>query len=612
MNLYGHIAVNYTPRYGYDPGSKPTYPPIIDENASTDDVVAWYDWWCCDGQVFHLLFSQLSATACSQLSGVGATHHDHHTARELYMELVNLFGGTNFNTAAAICEELSHLLCAPARVNNYITHWRSGLNQLQLAGHPFDHADSLRFFVNHLLLGSTYDIIQQQVLFNLGKAKSPEHLPSFESVVEHVHNIELNCSSFQPACSRISNSNMSSTPNTTPTSMPKDTSAPTTATTSNSQTHTPCSANFCMICHQTGHTADKHKQGGDQEGGITDRGKQSAPCGYMTDLDVDSGVDGGVLLAESLSPPSTPVVNEDSSTPFAALGTTDFVPSVTSIVNEDVLFDLYRNGVMPLAFSSIEDSSLFAFAAISNLYNTILDSGCTNHIIKDHSLFWTYHMFLAVPVKTANCGILETFAKGDIKFHIQCGNRSIVFTLHDCLHAPGAPINLLSVGTMKYHFSCDVISNELIPGHLSPSRLAPSSSSPPPLPLSSLLSSSPPPPPHPVQAIQHTTKGQTFAESIHLHDERLALKQGGAPHPQQSLSAISDFVYLSIADEILITEPAIDMGSYEHDSLSTYCFLTSIDRLHFQHPLSFDLCKPPESYHEALAHPDSAVWLAAM
>ena len=251
----------------------------------------------------------------------------------LTMIVVPPFGGTDFNTAAAIHEELSHLLCAPARVNDYITHWRSGLNQLQLAGHPFDHADSLRFFVNHLPLGSTYDIIRQQVLFDLGMAKSPEHLPSFESVVECICNIELNRSSFQPACSRISNSNMSSTPNTTPTSMPKDTSAPATATTSNSQTRTPRLANFCTICHQTGHTANKHKQGGDQEGGITDRGKQSALRAYMTDLDVDSGVDGGVSSAESLSPPSTPVVNEDSSTPFAALGTTDFVPSVTSIVN---------------------------------------------------------------------------------------------------------------------------------------------------------------------------------------------------------------------------------------------------------------------------------------
>ncbi|KIJ91781.1 hypothetical protein K443DRAFT_126145 [Laccaria amethystina LaAM-08-1] len=192
MNLYGHIAEKYTPRSGYDPGSKPTYMPILDEKASTNEVASWYDWWRHDGQVSHILFSRLSATACSQLSGAGATHHLRRTAQELYTELVNIFGGTDYNTAAAVHEELSQLLFAPNRVHDYITCWRTGLNQLCLAGHPFDHADSLQFFVNHLPLGSTYDMIRQQVLFELGTAESSAQLPQFESVVERVRIVELN------------------------------------------------------------------------------------------------------------------------------------------------------------------------------------------------------------------------------------------------------------------------------------------------------------------------------------------------------------------------------------------------------------------------------------
>ena len=120
MNLYGHIVERYTPQYGFDPRSKPTYPPIIDENASQSDIISWYDWWCCDGQVSHILFSHLSASARSQLSGAGATHHTRWMARELYMELVSLFGGTDYNMAAAICEELSNLMCSPAKVQDYV------------------------------------------------------------------------------------------------------------------------------------------------------------------------------------------------------------------------------------------------------------------------------------------------------------------------------------------------------------------------------------------------------------------------------------------------------------------------------------------------------------
>jgi len=56
---------------------------------------------------------------------------------------------------------------------------------------------------------------------------------------------------------------------------------------------------------------------------------------------------------------------------------------------------------------------------------------------------------MAVPVKMANCGILETLAKGDVKFRVQCGSQSVVFVLRDCLHVPSAPINLLSVSTMQ-------------------------------------------------------------------------------------------------------------------------------------------------------------------
>ena len=123
MNLYSHIVERYTPWYGYNPGSKPTYSPIIDENASQSDITAWYDWWCRDGQVSHILFSRISASAHSQLSGAGVTHHTRWTAHELYLELVSLFGGTDYNTAATIHEDLSNFVCAPNKVQDYVTRW---------------------------------------------------------------------------------------------------------------------------------------------------------------------------------------------------------------------------------------------------------------------------------------------------------------------------------------------------------------------------------------------------------------------------------------------------------------------------------------------------------
>ena len=156
----------------------------------------------------------------------------------------------------------------------------------------------------------------------------------------------------------------------------------------------------------------------------------------------------------------------------------------------------------------------------------------------------------------------------------------------------------------KYHFSCDVIFNELVPGHLSPSSSSSSSSS------SSVPSSSPQP--HPIRALTHTTKGQAFADAIKLCDDHLMARRAPATHPQQSLSAITDFVSLFAADDLLPSEDSIDLNSYEHDAVSSFCLLTAIDRYRFQRMQTFDLCKAPESYHEALARLDADVWRAAM
>jgi hypothetical protein len=59
-----------------------------------------------------------------------------------------------------------------------------------------------------------------------------------------------------------------------------------------------------------------------------------------------------------------------------------------------------------------------------------------------------YDTTLATPVKTANCGFLQTLARGSVRFRVVSGGRTVTFILNDCLHAPDAPINLISVGAL--------------------------------------------------------------------------------------------------------------------------------------------------------------------
>ena len=72
MNLFGHIAKNPDSQWGFDPGSVPTYPLIVHQNSSPEEIQAWNVWWIRDGQVLHLLVSRLSPSVRAQLPGAGS------------------------------------------------------------------------------------------------------------------------------------------------------------------------------------------------------------------------------------------------------------------------------------------------------------------------------------------------------------------------------------------------------------------------------------------------------------------------------------------------------------------------------------------------------------
>ena len=120
--------------------------------------------------------------------------------------------------------------------------------------------------------------------------------------------------------------------------------------------------------------------------------------------------------------------------------------------NTDFDFSLYslRDHSFPLspclALPAI-DFSTSALASMMSLYNPLLDSGCTHHIIWNRALF-TDFVPSPISVGMANCGSLEALGTGDVRFRYPYHDRHVLFTLCGCLYAPMAPINLLSVGTL--------------------------------------------------------------------------------------------------------------------------------------------------------------------
>jgi len=130
MNLFGHIAEGSDSQRVYDPGLIPTYPPVIHQNSSPEELQAWTIWCLHDGQVLHLLVSRLLPNAHTQLPGTGTSQPQCRTVQSVYWELVHLFGGTDFNSAAVMHDELITLHCAPQRISDYVSRWRTGLNHL--------------------------------------------------------------------------------------------------------------------------------------------------------------------------------------------------------------------------------------------------------------------------------------------------------------------------------------------------------------------------------------------------------------------------------------------------------------------------------------------------
>lgn len=170
----------------------------------------------------------------------------------------------------------------------------------------------------------------------------------------------------------------------------------------------------------------------------------------------------------------------------------------------------------------------------------------------------------------------------------------------------------------RYHFSRDVVFNENTPGHLSPRRGHPTNHDL--LPQPSILPDSSSPNQN---SIHNTSNPHTavnplpapnIADVIHARDLTTRITRSSTdslPKTTRHRNDI-DFVNLSISlnDIYTITPPTTPDLSAQHSSLLHDCFLSA--PLPFLRNRSWDLSKPPNSYHEATTRPDNTAWMMAM
>ncbi|KAF9227041.1 hypothetical protein BS17DRAFT_860915 [Gyrodon lividus] len=112
---------------------------------------------------------------------------------------------------------------------------------------------------------------------------------------------------------------------------------------------------------------------------------------------------------------------------------------------QSFLGDLSCASIVP--FEAGGPSSELA-AHIHSALSTILDSGMTTTLVCNWAHFWSFSHDSSPTVHTANHGFLPTSGHGDCVAILTIGGVQHQVPLSNCLHAPDAMLNLLSVGWM--------------------------------------------------------------------------------------------------------------------------------------------------------------------
>ena len=463
LGLAGHIANQPAPGIAPRPDRVPSYPPTLSTVASAAELATSRAWWEEDNIVSHILTSRLTPSVLAILLFDDDDESiAPRTARAVYTLLRQLYSVHDHTSSSALYAELCNLMCG-GRVLDYVTRWRAGIIQLRAARFTISFRMVIERFLDCLPTSVPYDILRFRTMETINDI-GVDDVTAFIKLTDEVLKIDNTYRRTRPTTTRSSNPAPRIPPPPTSSSIinvPKPSTQP---------------ARSSLICSNTncgaiGHTIDTCFKIG---GGLEGKREQYLASWTCVQAHLAHLID--VLDGNSIDEPDPPSSTPDNSPDIItepevgppSIAALSLDPAITSppvvvdttFVNEDFYFEQYFLGdreksyamsALPLdmILSDLRSPSVpTALTASPFPFNSLLDSGCTNHIFRDRSVFWTYDSSLATPVKMANCGFLNTLARGSVRFRVKTGNRMAVFVLKDCLHAPDAPLNLISVGAM--------------------------------------------------------------------------------------------------------------------------------------------------------------------
>ena len=450
--LIGHIL---DPTVFVDPSRPdlaPTPPPVLSASSLPLDIEASNRWWAEDNLVQHILLSRLGSIPRGLLPSSNIITR---TALSIYKLLLQYYGTCNFADCTELLNSLHNSFCTTGRVSEFVSKWRIGLAKLQSAQYAYNVKISISLFVRGLPSIPAFNTLRADLPRRIAAIPHDHDYGAFIELTETV--LELDTIFRPPPQSHVPRPpRTTSVPQPLP-AIPVSTipSSSTTAPVPSAQV--PKKELLCHNCKSRGLRCVGHTDGtcfqpgggmaGRREEYMNNRSRIHAMFAECLDEafsipDQDLPPDPGSPIT---SPTLSPTPDDDSLLPpLANLCVTPF--SINSDVRRDLYYWCDLKSPPHLAYTSV-DLQATALLSMVNVFNALLDSGCTHHIIRDRALFRNY-ADKSISVGTANCGSLAALGTGDVEFRYPFGTRYVTFTLRGCLYAPSAPINLFSVGAL--------------------------------------------------------------------------------------------------------------------------------------------------------------------
>lgn len=498
--LYGHVADPLPPGAPWDPLNAPTSaPPPLNPWTATAAEQAYHDtWWGNDHQVSLAIIARLSSTYAAMLPRM-----PQRTSRDIYTYIRTTWGDGNYNLNQQHLNEVMQLVCSANDVAGFCTAFHLRLGPLVSA--RFEGLSARQILLHFVsCLPASYAHVQHRVGGSIRQILASEQ--DFAGLFREIEQVKqmavMSSRSRQVPHSQGGSSNRQNRAPNTPRQRQRENSYKCTYEKCGLSGHT---IEYCkrrkedMEKDALPGSAGKSKSSSSSQPTNQPRVPHTARANMATavgDTPSSDPPDEGkspspsapsfaVSFAESHFPQTDDVTSpfglalgEDAGEGFSALGRATYtLPSLATFVsavtssNEipRLCADLYRPCDVPsnrpaeLPAHDIFSRSSQAFcfmatpdipskftprlrARVANIFNALLDSGTTHHIIRSRAAFCSrYDTSGALPIKTANCGYLLTYAIGDVSFDVIFKGQTVRLTLRDCLHAPDAPIDLISV-----------------------------------------------------------------------------------------------------------------------------------------------------------------------